>query len=439
MKIDIIHPAHYNDNGELIQARKWYEKLGVYIPHLGPALLAALTPQKHEVRLIDEYLENVDYETDADVIAISAQIMQYQRAIDLSSYFQRKGKITVIGGYLASLVPDSVRPHFDCVVSGEADQIWPELLRDIENKRAKKMYVSKSPVDISNLPTPRYDLIVKDRNVVYPVQATRGCPFVCKYCSIASVYKGNYRKRPIEHVVRDIEATKSKNINFCDDNLCEDMEYSERLFDALKGASISWGTQTTINVANKPALLKKARLSGCRLMALGVETIVPANLDDVQKSFQKIDKYALAFQRLVDAGISPHALIIFGLPRDNNEIFKRTLDYLERLKIPVAQFFLFMPYPGTAAGDAMVKENKIIDFNLSRYREPYVIHRPENMGAEELRQGWWNTLEEFYSIKSIFKRVVFNRQATNVAINLATNLYYRFQIGRGIHPVYFGM
>lgn len=438
MKIEIIHPAHYRDDGTLVQARRWYDRLGAYLPHLGPPLMAALTPDKHQVRLVEEYLEDIDFDTDADVIALSGQIMQFDRCKDISAKFRARGKKTVLGGYLPSMLPDRVKGLFDAVVVGEGDELWPQVLGDIERGQLKSCYRASRPVDLSNLPIPRYDLIKKDRVIVYPVQATRGCPFVCQYCSIAAVFNGGYRKRPVDQIVRDVEATGSRNINFCDDNLCEDVKFSETLFTALAGAPIRWGTQTTINVARHPGLLKKARQSGAVLMALGVETFSAKNLEEVNKTFHAVDKYAEGFRRIMDAGISPHALIIFGLPDDNADTFKRTVDYLENLKVPIAQFFILTPYPGTPTGDRIWRDEKVFDTNLSHLREPYVVYKPEQITPGQLREGWWNAVTDFYSLRSIAKRVVFRRDPVNFWINLATNLYYWSKVKRGIHTVYFG-
>ena len=247
-----------------------------------------------------------------------------------------------------------------------------------------------------------------------------------------------YRKRPVDQIVRDVEATGSKNINFCDDNLCEDVKFSDKLFTALKGAPIRWGTQTTINVARHPELLKKARESGCVLMALGVETFSAKNLKDVNKTFHAVDKYAESFQRIMDAGISPHALIIFGLPDDNADTFKYTVDYLKNLKVPITQFFILTPYPGSPTGDKIWRSDKVFDKNLSHLREPYVVFEPDQLTPAELHDGWWNAVEEFYSLRSIFQRVVLRRKPLNFWVNLATNLYYWSKVKRGIHTVYFG-
>ena len=88
MKIDIIHPAHYRDDGTIVQSKNLIDRLGAYLPHLGPPLMAALTPDKHEVRLVEEYLEDIDFESDADVVALSGQIMQLQRCVDISGRFR---------------------------------------------------------------------------------------------------------------------------------------------------------------------------------------------------------------------------------------------------------------------------------------------------------------------------------------------------------------
>ena len=437
MKIDIIHPAHYSDDGTLVQAKGLIDRFGAYLPHLGPPLIAALTPDRHQVRLVDEYLEDVDFDTDADVVAMSAQIMQFDRARDLSTEFRKRGKKTILGGYLPSMLPDRVEGLFDAIVVGEGDEVWPELLSDIERNRLRSVYRPVKPVDLSNLPVPRYDLILKDRIVVHPVQATRGCPYTCQYCSIASVFQGAYRKHPIDHILRDIEATKSKNINFCDDNLCEDVKFVDELFTAMAGTSIRWGTQTTMNVARHPELLKKAKKAGCALLALGVETLSARNLEDVQKTFHAVDKYAEGFQRIMDAGISPHALIIFGLPADNLDTFHRTVEYLENLKVPIAQFFILTPYPSTPTGDKIWNDGKVFDKNLSHLREPYVVFRHETLSTRELHDGWWSAVEEFYSLRSILKRILL-RKPNNLFVDLATNLYYWSKVKRGIHTVYFG-
>ena len=437
MRIDLVHPAHYREDGTLVQAKAWWHRFDGYVPHLGPPLIAALTPAQHDVRLVEEYHRDVDLDTDAELIGISAQIMQFDRAVDLSREFRRRGKKTVLGGFLPSMLPDRVTGLFDAIVVGEGDEVWPDVVADAERGRLQPVYKPTRPVDLTKLPVPRYDLIDgRGRFVAYPVQATRGCPFTCTYCSIAAVFKGGYRKRPIADIVRDVEATGSRTINFCDDNLCEDVKWVKKLFGALAGTRIRWGTQTTINVARHPDVLAAAKRAGCLFMALGVETLSARNLQEVDKTFHAVDRYADGFRRIMDAGITPHALIIFGLPEDNTETFKRTVDYLEKLKVPIAQFFIMTPYPGTPEGDRIRRSTTVFDTELSHLREPYVVFQPRQMSPRQLHDGWWGALEEFYSLRSIARRVLF-RRPNNLLANLLQNTVYWSKVRRGVHPVYF--
>jgi radical SAM superfamily enzyme YgiQ (UPF0313 family) len=235
-----------------------------------------------------------------------------------------------------------------------------------------------------------------------------------------------------------VRSTGCRYINFCDDNLCEDVRYVDGLFTAMAGTRVRWGTQTTINVARHPDLLKKARRAGCTLMALGVETLSVRNLADMDKTFHAIDKYAEGFQRIMDAGISPHALIIFGLPDDNQDTFRRTVDYLEQLQVPIAQFFIMTPYPNTPEGDSLWQAGRVFDPELSHLREPYVVFRHDKLSPAEIHDGWWQALRDFYSLRSIAKRFLFRPRGGDFWINIATNLYYWSKVQRGIHPVYFG-
>src|SRR6476661_8056662 len=141
MKIDIIHPAHYRDDGSLVQSKNLIDRLGAYLPHLGPPLMAALTPDKHEVRLVEEYLEDIDFGSDADVVALSGQIMQLQRCVDISRRFRAAGKKVVLGGYLPSMLPDRVEGFFDAIVVGEGDELWPQLVEDARHRRLRRRYV----------------------------------------------------------------------------------------------------------------------------------------------------------------------------------------------------------------------------------------------------------------------------------------------------------
>lgn len=437
-KILFIHVAHYDSTGRLVQAKAWHDRLfGVNVEKLGLLLLAACTPKDILVEKTEEYFADIDFSTDADVIALHAQVMQLSRAIDVVKEFRRCGKVVVIGGFLPTQHPEAIEAYVDALCMGEGELVWPVILQDIESGNLKKRYKAEQQVDVANLPVPRYDLVDRYRMVVYPVQATRGCPFTCEYCSIIQFFEKTYRCRPVEHIVRDIKATKSWQIYFTDDNMMENKVFAKDLFRAMKGLRVLWGTQTTINIAQDAELLQLAYQAGCRFVAVGVESLSQQNLNQVAKSFNKVDQFSEAFEKIHRSGIAVHALIVFGFPQDTAESFDQTIDYLEDNGVAIAEFFIFTPYPGTIAGKKVASEGGIVDDDLSHYRETYVVFRHPKMSEREILEGYWRALRRFYSLRSICKRL-WRGTYRNKPYHLVANLYYWFKVKRGIVPVYFG-
>ncbi|HAZ12569.1 MAG: hypothetical protein A2X86_11780 [Bdellovibrionales bacterium GWA2_49_15] len=438
----LVHSSHYDDQGKVVRADRLIDKLSVAnVVHSALPYLAAYVSPEIEMELVEDCFEDVNYDDPAEVVAISAQVMQIRRALDLAAEFRKRGKIVLMGGYLASMHPDLVAPHVDALCIGDGDQVFPQMLKDIENGSLKKIYQGTSEVPLDNIPTPRYDLIKKDRTVLYPIHATRGCPFKCDYCSIIQFHGHTYRHRPVAHVIRDIKAAKKHSllnlIFFSDDNLMEDFEYAKELFRQMIPLKVVWGTQTTINIHKDRELLELAYKAGCRWVALGMESLSQANLNQVNKGFNRADKFAEQIAQIQDVGIAVHALIMFGLEQDTPAVFDDTLRYLEELNITIAEFFINTPYPATPAGRQALQSGVIIDGDLSHYREGYVVFKHPHMDAETIMKNFWRVLREFYSIKNILRRWL-KSTYKNKIYHLTNSFYYWLKIKRNIVPVYFG-
>jgi len=325
----------------------------------------------------------------------------------------------------------------DAICMGEGDDAWPRMLEDIESGNLHRVYKASQLPDLTKLPVPRYDLVRRDRFTTMPVQATRGCPFTCGYCSIIEFHGHTYRHRPVDHIVRDIRAANSRFMHFVDDNLMEDRNFCRELFTGMRDLGVLWGAQVTINVAKDPEILRMAYRAGCRFLAIGVETISQGNLARVSKDFNRVDRYAEAFKTIQDAGIGVHALIMFGLPEDTPSTFSTTVDYLEEHGVAIAEFFIMTPYPKTPEGRRLLEEGQIIDHDLDHYRETYVVFKHPTMKPREIKEGYWQTLRNFYSLRSILTRIwrgTFRDKSEHLLFNLA----YMGKIKRGIIPVYFG-
>ncbi len=199
---------------------------------LGLTTIAALTPPRHEVTLIDENVEPVDFDTDADVVGITFMAGLAPRAYELAREFRRREKITVAGGYHPTLVPKEAAEHFDIVVAGEAEGVWERVVNDIERGEFRRVYRNINPPDLASVPVPRRELLERTAHqyvTTNAVQATRGCPHRCRFCSISAFFNGSQRNRPLKNVLAEL-ADIPRDFMFVDDNIIGDPEYAKKLF-----------------------------------------------------------------------------------------------------------------------------------------------------------------------------------------------------------------
>ncbi|MEI6210646.1 MAG: radical SAM protein [bacterium] len=441
-KVLLIQSSFHADNGRVVKISSRFERWTVVnVAELGLPLLAALTPPHIQVEMVDDALEPIPWDTTAEVIAISAKLIQRSRAIELANQYRIRGKIVVLGGFLATLSPDGLAEHFDALCIGDGDQIWPQMLADIEQDGLQKQYCADHTVPLAALPVPRYDLLARKSALLslrtsYPVQATRGCPHNCSYCCITNFYRRTYRYRPVAQVIRDIRAHGSRHMHFVDDNLMANPAFAKKLFAEMLKLKVLWGTQAAIDIAQDEELLDLAYRAGCRIVMLGIETTSQPNLEAVNKGWGAAHTCQEAIRKIQAKGIAVHALIILGLPHDTPETIDATVDFLVKAGAAAAEFFIFTPYPGTPVGNDYLKQGKIIDFDLNHYREPYVVFQHTRLSASELQQMFWRCLQRFYSLPNICRRLQHGR-LRNWQLHLVLNLYYWWKISRKIIPTHF--
>jgi radical SAM superfamily enzyme YgiQ (UPF0313 family) len=230
-----------------------------FVPPVTGIHLAALTPADHEVELIHEQLRAVPVDREVDLVALSFFSGFARGAYDLADRYRALGITVVAGGPHASYWVEEALQHVDAVVTGEAEEAWPRLLRDFQSGSLDPVYRG-APASMLGLPTPRYDLLERAFVVPRVMQATRGCPFSCSFCSVPSFNPG-FRVRPINDVVRDIEESKflfwwqNKVVWFWDDNLLVRRVWAKELLRELAGLKRWWLTQASIDIVYDKELL----------------------------------------------------------------------------------------------------------------------------------------------------------------------------------------
>lgn len=431
MKFLLVQPSHLRDDGTVFKSRR------LQYPGLGLLLVAGLTPRDIELHYINEYAEEINYDGDYDLVALSVLTPQAVRAYQIADEFRRRGRSKVVlGGIHPSLMSEEAALHADCVAMGEAEFIWPQLVRDFRGGSLKNIYKADALQDLSCVPEPRYDLLCRGNYSMraLPVQTTRGCPHDCSFCAVTEFYGRSYRFRPIEHVVRDVRAAKSKYIFFVDDNIAANHTYLERLCEGLIPLGITWGSQTNVSIAKDEALLRLAVRSGCFTLFLGVESLSEESLKRANKAFNKIEDYSRAFKAMRRCGIVPMVSMVLGLEGDTEETMRETALFLQRERVPIAYLFILTPCPGTRLFREYTASGRIFDKDWNRYVGDRVVFTHPHLTREAL-EGWlWKIYKEFYSLNSIVRRLFFP-PVPHPGISLRFNLLHRRSVRKGIHPM----
>ncbi len=389
--------------------------------------LAGATPEKHTVRILDGRVEKIEIPKDGiDLIGVTFSCNNAMLAYGIAQEAASSGIKTVAGGTHATAVPGEVLEYFDSVLIGEAEGgAWDELLRDLEAGALKRRYYNEEPPDISNLNSPRVDLLhSKFYLPVYPVEATRGCPNRCSFCFNRYIHP-TYRKRPVEQVVSDIRQSDSTDIIFMDDNLPVDGEYAKELFTAIRPLKKRLYFQTQLSVAADEELIHLASLAGCKGVFVGLESINNQSLDSVSKSFNNVKKYKELLSVFDKHGILVIGGLIFGLDADDESVFRQTLDFLNDSSLCSVAANLPIPYPGTDFHTCADKEGRLLQRgSYENYTGYSVIVRPKTLDTDMLENGYRAFLNEFYSPRNILNRFIKQQRSLRqlpvfILINLA--------------------
>jgi radical SAM superfamily enzyme YgiQ (UPF0313 family) len=402
-------------------------------------VVAALTPPGHEVRIVDENVEPLDYDSDCDVVGITFMTALAPRAYEIADHFRRRGQVVVAGGYHATLYPEDAAPHFDALVLGDAEGAWERLLADLREGKLKKLYRQAGsgnagrsvPQGVLQAPIPRRELVARTARhyaTINAVQAGRGCRHNCRYCSVTAFHGGKYRKRPVPDVVNELQ-NLPRDFIFVDDNIIADREYALELFHAMVPLQKRWVSQCSVLIADDAQLLELARAAGCFGLFIGIETDSEANLVAMNKQFNHTASYAERLRRIRRAGIGVVAGMIVGMDSDDVGVFERMLRFLERTQIDALQLNILTPLPGTPLYGDMDRAGRIAQRDWRHYDYRHVVFRPARMTAAELQAGADWVYAQFYRLDRVlwrFARALFVFGWMPALLSLKLGLTYRY-------------
>src|SRR5438093_2130939 len=450
-----------------------------FMPHLWMFLLQALTPPGHEVVLIDGNAQPMDEESIAryvreqnvGLVGIGAMTRMIAKAYRMADAVRAVGVKVVMGGPHVTEMADEAlgrdggSRHADAVALGEADETWPRIVEDAVRGALKDVY---APVDdfgqerkpsLQSYPEIPWDKIKLDQfNLlpgilhpllkrvgagwgtfrIIPVESGRGCPYGCEFCTVTGFFGDSIRFRTNESVVNELLRLKARSsrdgghiaIFFVDDNFAINMKRTKSLLKAIIAADaiLPWVAQISINLLRDQELLDLIAASGGRWIFQGLESIDAANLEDVNKGFNKPSEYAAVLSQLAERGIYAITSFIFGMDGDTPGVAGRTLEAIASWPPGLPVFGLLTPYPATPLYDRLNKEGRLIApehwLDIRPFRMAFT---PRNINVEEAEaemKAAWSRSYDPQAIATALQKIA-HRPFQERAVMLFARLAFR--------------
>jgi len=371
-------------------------------------ILVSVTPKNHLIQMVNDGVGKIDFDSDVDLVAMTTLTMTAKRAYEIADEFRRRGKKVVLGGWHASALPHEAKQHADSVIIGEGEELWPQLLKDLERNKLKPFYEQQKPVDLNSVPilTREERDLYKLSSFFQSIELTKGCPTGCNFCSISYRKFGNlHRTRSIERAIGELRNTPQRFIVFSDPSLTINPKYTKELFREMKGLNKKFLCEGNANIlARDDELLKLAAEAGCLYWYVGFESVNQETVNSIGKTTNKVENYKNVIKKVHDYGMCLEAALMFGFDTDKPDVFDNTIEAMQNWEIDLLDFSVLTPYPGTPLFSQLDKEGRILTRDWEKYDCHNVVFKPKQMTPEELTSGVQRMWEEFYTPLKILKR-----------------------------------
>lgn len=332
------------------------------------ATIAALTPDDVRVEILDENIETIPENIDADIVAITGILCQKERTFALADRCRQQGKTVVIGGPIADDLPDECQQHADVVFIGEAEYTWPKFIQEYRGGQHQQRYHQTDWVDMKDSPVPRFDLLKANRYSAGCLQVTRGCPYRCDFCDVPAKNGGFPRSKPIANVLKEIEALSKlgyDSIFIVDDHFAGNRKFAKDLLLAIAEflptlpTKMYFYTQVTLNIAKDDELLELFNKASFRRLFIGVETDNEQQLLDMNKKQNTELSVRDAIRKIQSYGITVWAGILFGLDKDDPQFYDEQFQFIMESGITPVQIGLLQAMPDTPLYEKIQQQGRL--------------------------------------------------------------------------------
>jgi radical SAM superfamily enzyme YgiQ (UPF0313 family) len=378
------------------------------LPPLGLLTVAAMLPPEWPLRLVDT---NVRELTDKDLVwadcaFISAMVIQREPAQRIAARCKAAGLRVVAGGPLFHTGHEQFA-DVDHFILNEAELTLPPFLEDLAQNRAKRLYSSTQFADLRRTPVPRWDLLNLKRYATMGIQFSRGCPFNCDFCNVTALLGHRVRVKTSAQIIAELDYLYSlgwrNEVFFVDDNFIGNKPFLKTdLLPALiawrkdKAGNVFFCTESSINLADDPALMKLMGESGFTKVFIGIETPDEHCLTECSKIQNGNRDLVEDVKRIQRAGLQVQGGFIVGFDHDRPSIFQRQIDFIQKSGIVTAMVSLLQAPSGTRLYERMKKEGRLCEESSGDNVDGTTNIIPA-MSMETLKEGYRQILDHIYS------------------------------------------
>jgi radical SAM superfamily enzyme YgiQ (UPF0313 family) len=430
MKLKIILPKRDKGGND--------DVVGKIAMPIAPTYLAALTPQDTEITIVDMLAGDIiDYEDEADLIAITVRTPQSVSAYKIADEFRSRDITVFLGGPHVTTLPLEAKKHADAIVIGEAEDLWNILLSDFRENKLKDFYIGgpfntdnlpgkiyhiQSRPNLSGLPHLRRDLLHRQRYRMDSIFTSKGCPYSCTFCGASKLFGSKFRHRPIDEVVAEIETLPSSYMNF-DDTIfgsAYDHQYYYDLYGELAKLSKKrfWtgeGPLAVLDFDNGKEILKRAADSGLFRLITGIESVHGPGLTQAgarqklglrpEENFNS-DKIQNAIKTIQNFGIEVFGFFVIGFDADTLNTFKKTLDFCRKAQF-IPMITILSPTPDSPLYKKLKSEERLLpNLSWNQFISDELIFKHPSMTGEEMKKARDEVLNDLYSLVPIIERVI---------------------------------
>lgn len=410
---------------------------GIRLPLLGYpaislAMISALTPDKFQIRLVDEANEPVPYGKGCDLALIVGQTHHMPNVYLIADRLRSEGAKVILGGAHVTALPEEALVHADSVIIGEAEAVWGEILEDFSGGSLKRRYYG-SGVDLAKLPPIRRDLF--NKKFYYPgeiIETTRGCPIGCVFCGVQNFFGATYRVRPSEAIRQELMTifgprppqtswkkwlarywhpdipyfVERRLLYVMDSNFLSETRHAYDLLNVLKECDLRWYGHASFNLTRDEKILDLMAESGCIGVNIGFESLSQTTIEQMHKFPNKTAEYAESIRRLHEREIGVMGTFIVGFDEDTPRVFDQIVDFVMENRLETAFTLILTPTPGTPLFEQMDFQKRIFNRNWCDYDQGSVTFIPKNLTPGQLHWGMRSIWKRVYSWRGIWHRIM---------------------------------